>query len=230
MGIVECVRELFRLIADFLYPSSCLLCGASIPGEDLFCFGCRTRTEARALAYMSPERHIRDVNDICVLLPYDSECRTIVHALKYHGRPSAGLFFGELIGKKLLPRSLAPDTTRIVPVPLHPAKMRTRGYNQSEKIARGIASVTGFAIDEGVIQRARVTPTQTALDAEARAANVSGAFRFMGNTPLSGLTVLLVDDVLTTGSTVSECAKTLKEGGAEKIIVCVASTPAEQDD
>lgn len=229
-GAIDRIREVFRFIADFLYPASCLLCGVSIPGEELLCPGCRTITEKRALAYPSPERHIADVDDICVLLPYDSECRTLVHALKYHGRPSAGLFFGELIGEKLLSKLRTSDDIRIVPVPLHPAKMRSRGYNQSERIARGIASVTGLTIDEESIQRMRVTPTQTALDSEARAANVSGAFRFHGKAPLTGITVLLVDDVLTTGSTVMECAKALKEGGAEKILVCVAATPTVQDD
>lgn len=230
MNIGAFLAEIAESLKDFLYPPSCPLCGTSIPGEVILCSACRNRMETRAGSYDSSGRNIEGIDAVCALLPYDADCRTLVHDLKYHGRPSVGLFFGELLGEKAVRNAVIGHDAIIVPVPLHPAKFRERGYNQSERIACGITRSTGCAVDETLIGRSRKTPTQTALDADERARNVSGAFRYIGGAIPEDRTVVLVDDVLTTGSTLSECAKALREGGAKRIVACVAATPAITDD
>ncbi len=139
--------------------------------------------------------------------------------------PSIGLFLGNLMGKKAVRHGSHPQNTLIIPVPLHPLKLKERGYNQSELLACGFASFTGHTIDETIIERIRNTATQTALDGELRTLNVQGAFRYSGSESLKGCPVIIIDDVMTTGSTISECARALKEGGAGKITFCIAATP-----
>lgn len=124
-----------------------------------------------------------------------------------------------------LERGYITQETVIVPVPLHPAKMASRGYNQSERLAGGFAAFTGLTVTDGLIERTRNTGTQTALTADERIRNVLGAFRFTGGHSMGGRPVILIDDVLTTGSTVSACADALSSGGAGPVIVCVVAAP-----
>ena len=223
MNLTGLLRETGRAFVDFLYPPACVVCHAPTGPDVILCDGCRTVIESTARTHSASGRTVPDVEMLHVLLPYDPACRAIIHALKYHGAPSAGRFLGELIGRRIA--GDAPEDAVIVPVPLHPARFRERGYNQSEHIARGIASATGLRVDGALLARTRNTGTQTALDAGARATNVADAFRFAGEHPLDGLPVILVDDVLTTGSTIASCAAVLTDCGAGTVWVCVASSP-----
>ncbi len=230
MGANDMFREAFRSVTDFIFPPECLICRSGIPGEDILCPECRGAVERAAERYRPPPRSIDGVDDICVLLPYDDTARTLVHALKYHGMPSVGVWLGGLAGAKAAERIPESAHALIVPVPLHPAKLLSRGYNQSERLAHGAAGSTGYSVREDLIARTRETPTQTALDEFARRKNVAGAFEFTGRQRLAGETVIIIDDVLTTGSTVSECATALKQGGAGTVIAAVAATPGTGED
>lgn len=111
----------------------------------------------------------------------------------------------------------------VAPVPLHPSRRRSRGYNQSALIAASLARRMGLLYKERSARRVRPTVTQTGLTAPQRAANVSGAFRAGLFARLNGKRILLVDDVMTTGATVDACAGALKEGGAASVhVVTVA--------
>jgi ComF family protein len=102
----------------------------------------------------------------------------------------------------------------IVPVPLHPARQRERGFNQAELIAHRIGKGLGIPVSASLIARFRQTPTQTRLSRAERASNVAGAFRTGKPAAIAGKAVLLVDDVCTTGATLNECAKVLREAGS----------------
>jgi ComF family protein len=116
-----------------------------------------------------------------------------------------------------------PPPDLVVPVPLHPRRLRARGFNPSVTLARTVARECGARFTADALARVRDTPTQTGLDRPARRRNVAGAFAC---SRAVRETVWLVDDVVTTGATLSECARVLRRNGAQRVIgVCVARTP-----
>jgi len=222
--------EILWALADFFYPPSCLICENACDGEKAVCSSCHAMISDAALAFDPPRRSMNTIDDIVVLLPYDLNCRKLVHAFKYHGLPSVATMAGNLMARKALLRLASFSDAPLVPVPLHPEKLRQRGYNQCLRIAEGFSSFSGHVIREDLIERVVYTGTQTALDAAERKQNVRGAFRFIGETSLAGKPVILLDDVMTTGSTLEECAGTLKKAGAGNIAACVIATPGIRDD
>ncbi|HSE04620.1 MAG TPA: ComF family protein [Methylomirabilota bacterium] len=146
--------------------------------------------------------------------PYDGVMREAVHAFKFVGRRALAAPLGDLLaelGAAALPAGM-PDL--LVPVPLHPRRERERGFNQATLLARRLGRAWGCPVRGDVLIRAVATPSQTELDAAARRANVRRAFRLRRPACVAGRHVVLVDDVLTTGATLSECARCLREAGA----------------
>jgi len=219
------VHEVVHAVMDFLYPPACLVCCGSVPGRDLICHSCVRTITDYSYQYNPSHRTVTYVDTLSILLPYNYECRRLVHALKYHGMHSIGVVLGNLMARKTLKKFPLPENTCLVPVPLHPSKLNDRGYNQSERLAEGFASFTGHKIMTDLLVRKRNTGTQTSLDHHERVLNVRDAFHYTGEKLLSGRPTVLIDDVMTTGSTISQCAKALKEGGAGKITVAVVATP-----
>ena len=152
--------------------------------------------------------------------PYAGALRDIVHALKYDGRRSLAKPLAQCMrhaGDDLLMQASV-----AVPVPLHPARRRERGFNQAADLARhiGLPVVPALA-------RVRATPSQTTLHAVDRHANVRGAFRATSRVrDLRGATVLVVDDVRTTGATLEACASVLKEAGVREVLALTAARVA----
>jgi len=103
----------------------------------------------------------------------------------------------------------------LIPVPLHPLRFRERGFNQAEIIAKAVSGALGYSVDLNSLKRVRYTFRQSELPKEMKAGNIEGAFKFEGN--LAGRVVILVDDVYTSGATMQECAKTLKEAGVREV-------------
>ena len=225
MNIGSTLSEAFHSIIDFLFPPACPVCGGSFSTKEIICHTCVEAITDCSYKYTPPKRILTSIDEISILLPYNPVCRNLIHALKYRGMQSTGLVLGKLMARKTIKECLLPENPCIVPVPLHLSKLSERGYNQSERLAKGFSSFTGYEICSDLLTRQKNTNTQTALDHEDRILNVRDAFRYTGERSLSGRPVILIDDVMTTGSTVSECAKALKEGGAGKIIVCVVATP-----
>ena len=151
--------------------------------------------------------------------------RTAIHLLKYNGAETIADKLGIYITKKIAQDERLSLSAMVVPVPLHPARKRDRGYNQSELIAKRISLELSIKHEPHLLERTRQTQTQTLFDAEGRKKNIAGAFsmndRFVDF--LNGKNILLVDDVITTGSTVRECAKVLKENGAAEVYAASAA-------
>lgn len=116
------------------------------------------------------------------------------------------------------------DTELIVPVPLHRNRLRHRGFNQSLILARIVAKRLNVALDYSTLKRTRLTKPQTELKSEERRRNVKGAFTVKGNMPFKGKKVLLIDDVYTTGATITECARVIKKAGGEASVLTLART------
>ncbi|MFC1561276.1 ComF family protein [Candidatus Latescibacterota bacterium] len=225
MNIGYGLYNVFHSLIDFLFPPECPVCGGSFSAKEIICHTCIEAITDCSYQYTPSKRVLTDIDEISILLPYNPVCRNLIHALKYHGMHSTGFVLGKLMARKIIKECSLPEKPCIVPVPLHLTKLSDRGYNQSEHLAEGFSSFTGYEICSDLITRQKNTNTQTALDHEDRILNVRDAFRYTGERSLSGRPVILIDDVMTTGSTVSECAKALKEGGAGKITVCVVATP-----
>ena len=139
-----------------------------------------------------------------------SDFQHLLHNLKYHGHYEVGVYMGECMGHEL---ANEPDFTHfdaIIPVPLHPGKLRKRGYNQSEMIARGLSKALGVPVDTKTLRRKVFTETQTKKTRIERWENVRYVFESDQSALLNGKHILLVDDVLTTGATIEGCANALR--------------------
>lgn len=192
----------------------CASCGERIftAQDEALCGECRTTPPAfvRALAYGS----------------YDGGLRELIHLLKYDGvRPAAGVL-GRMLAEVIEGFGSEFISARVIPVPLHRSKLRQRGFNQSEEIARAALKHlrrNGLTLATGVLHRRRDTESQTGLSDHQRQENVRGAFIVTAPEDIENHDVLLVDDVFTTGATVSECARVLRRAGAERVFVATVA-------
>lgn len=146
--------------------------------------------------------------------------RGIIHNLKYRNKKSLAERLGKMMAEAVEATSL-PEA--IIPVPLHSARKRERGYNQSELLARQIGQRLEVPVLERALKRTRNTKSQTGLRREQRLENVKGAFRVKDAGAIRGRTVLLVDDVTTTGATLEACGEALALAGSIKICAVVAA-------
>lgn len=158
------------------------------------------------------------------LADYVSPVAGMVVALKFTARLDLADFFGRLLAQRLLTTAGATDEAMVMPVPLAFERVRQRGFNQSHHIARAIAAVTGCRLVVDRLLRVRNTPAQQSLALNERRRNVRGAFAVEG--AVAGQCAFVVDDVMTTGSTLDEVARVLKQAGAARVHnLIVARTP-----
>ncbi|MFH1194598.1 MAG: ComF family protein [bacterium] len=147
----------------------------------------------------------------------ESPVKDIIHKLKYEQRFRNGIYLGEKIAEHGRDIIRVWNINLIIPVPLHRTKQAERGYNQSYYIAKGISKPTGIPVSQRSIRRIRYTQSQTKLNILERKENIKGVFKVKDRKIIKGKNILLVDDVITTGATVSECGVTLLNSGANKI-------------
>lgn len=150
---------------------------------------------------------------------YEGSLRDALHALKFDGCRALAAPLGDLITRAVRAEaSLGADV--VVPVPLHPSRLRERGFNQAELLAHRVARTLHLPCHTHLVRR-RLTAPQSTLARTGREANVLGAFSCAGG--LIGATVLLVDDVMSTGNTASACAGALLEAGAARVVVATVA-------
>jgi ComF family protein len=166
---------------------------------------------------------------------YEGGLRELIHLLKYEQvRPAADVL-GRMLAEAIADLELlfGDNLPFVVPVPLHSRKLRQRGFNQSELIARAAVRLTPaerrMQVSSGVLQRCRETQSQIGLSRHQRRENMRGAFAVAKSAEIAGREVLLVDDVLTTGTTVSECARVLRRAGASKVFVATVARTLKAD-
>jgi len=160
---------------------------------------------------------------------YESGLRELIHLLKYGGvRPAANVL-GRMLAEAItaLAPECPPDSMVLVPVPLHRAKLRERGFNQADLIARAAMKISPMRdrlhLCAGILERTRETASQIGLTSHQRRENLRGAFGVAQRELVKGREVLVVDDVYTTGATVSECARVLRRAGATKVWVATVA-------
>lgn len=216
-----------RALERFLLPGECLLCRTAMPAREwsgLVCPLCRSRWRAVPPPWC-PRCGQPGLLDVacrfCAGWPaslarvrsavwLEGTAREVVHHLKYGGWPGVAPAMASVM-RGLEPLGLG---AVLVPIPLSAKRLRSRGYNQAAVLAQALADATGLAVGGDRLRRTRESPTQTTLTPEARAANVQGAF--MTPAPVQG-TFVLVDDVCTTGATLTAAAAALMDAGAARV-------------
>lgn len=245
-GARDVVRGLATAALDFLWPRACVACqgGMQVRDTGLVCGTCWSRLvelpHPRCARCGHPARaqrgraqggsacawcalwapHVRAVRSVA-WVPGGVAGR-VVHALKYEGWTNVADAMAARMARLTWPADVLEERTALIPVPLAPARMRERGYNQSALLARGLAARWALPVWEDVLERARATSAQARLTRDERLGNVAGAFRpgVGASSRLRGRHVVLVDDVVTTAATLSACAAALVAGGA-RIVSCV---------
>ncbi len=235
------LRESLRAIGSLFFPATCVGCSAAIESPAYLCAACCAKapriippfcekcSEPFPAAVSGPLTcancaHRRLSFDAAVA-SYRSRgiVRKLVHEFKYgHQRhlrhPLAGWLAETLDDPRLRDRRF----DFLVPVPLHPARERERGFNQAQLLAENLSASASLPL-LCALERIRYTTTQTAYDRAERMENLHNAFRLRKNANVRGLRVLLIDDVLTTGSTLNECARVLKAAGASSVYAATAA-------
>jgi ComF family protein len=158
--------------------------------------------------------------------PFEGSLRLLVHELKYRGRRRVATRLASMLLEDPAVRRLLSPGAELVPVPLHPRRRRERGFNQAELLAAALASGSGLVLAPGVLVRRKDTAPQSGLSSAARRRNVAGAFAVRQRPRVVGRTLVLVDDVSTTGATAAACARALRQAGASEVrLVTVARVP-----
>jgi len=150
----------------------------------------------------------------------------LMHQLKYKNKPEIGVYFGRKLGKKLSESELYKDIDAVIPIPLHPKKLKIRGYNQSKVIADGFVQAFPVPIIEDVLVRVEFTETQTRKNRWDRYQNVKDMFAVQHPEKIQGKHVLMVDDVITTGATIEACAKHLLAVEGVRVSIAGLASPA----
>ncbi len=196
----------------FIEPPVCPKCGKMMLADDTLCSDCQQITHF----------FYKGIS----IFEYSTEVKRLIHRYKYGGERFLSIPMIHWMSEGLIKYQW--DFDLIVPVPLHPTRQRERGFNQASLLARGLSQNTGVPLADRSLVRIKNTPHQARLSREIRHQNLIGAFKIRdkSSTIFQGKTVLLVDDVYTTGNTVDQCTRVLLEGGAEKVYVITLASGA----
>ncbi len=211
-------------VFDFFIPRLCPACKNKLLTDEQFvCYHCLHNINTATSTQLQNEferKFLQDklISDFQSLFVFekDKEFQSIIHELKYNGKFRLGIYLGKLVAINLKEIIRKWNADLIIPVPLHSLKRAERGYNQAYFIAIGIQKVLNIPISQSIITRVKFTESQTTLNILQRKENIKNAFVLKGN-KISGKKIIILDDVVTTGATTSECAQILLNANADKV-------------
>jgi ComF family protein len=230
------VSETWNGLLDLLYPPKCLVCGGS--GMEEVCHKCRK--DFRALTPPLCDRcgemiSAATADTLCPSCAtetsyhftkaraagiYDGLLRQAILNLKYGEKRRLAAPLGAYLAGFLTTRPFAPEPfDLLIPVPLHTARLQSRGFNQAALVAKEVGRALDLPVSENALHRTRRTKAQMRLNAAERARNIQGAFEVPNPSLVEGKSILLLDDVLTTLATTDECARVLMNAGAKRVHV-----------
>ena len=235
-NIVAAIASIGELASSRLLLQDCLLCGQSNE-HGLLCDACENALPYLKTAYCPRCAGFSANSEVCgrclkrksiyfdsakAVYHYEFPVDRLIHAFKYGHRLALGNYFGKSLADHVGPT----DADLIVPMPLHPLRLKERGFNQALELAKHVGRRLGVAVDAHVCRRIRYTEAQVNLRWRKRIGNVRKAF--VCEQDLCGKRILLIDDVMTSGASVNECARTLKAHGAiavNLLLIARARTP-----
>jgi len=247
------LRPLLGALRDLVFVPVCVCCRGLLPRKaepPLVCAPCWSRCQRPAAPLCqrcgaslppgaTPARSCRQCRELPAALRllrsaylHEGPAREMVHALKFGGWQALAVPMGRRLAALDLPRDLRDEVRRVVPVPLAPARLRERGYNQARLLAEALCRETGWICDPELLVRRRSTARQSGLQSRERRSNVATAFSVPpeARTRLAGEHVLIVDDVWTTGATALACLAALTEGGARVVsVLTFARAPSQRE-
>lgn len=222
-------KTIKKFILDIIYPNRCPFCDSFIKWDKLACDKC-----IEALPYVPEnictecgkfpcecDKEIRFYDKCYTVCFYDEIARNGILSLKSKNGINAAEFFSNVLSERL---KKTEHPNLIIPVPATEEKKRIRGYNQAEIIAGYISDLLGAPVADDILFKRSDLPEQHSLTASERKHNAENMFYIDKNNDLRNTTVILCDDVITTGSTLNECSKLLKQNGASKVICAVCTT------
>lgn len=219
---------MFKDFLHLIFPQTCVVCNRLlVKGEEVLCIGCMA--ELPKLNYHKsgfnplPNRFLGKVlvEDVYAYLNYLKGGRTqkLIHALKYEGKKEVGELFGRWFGQELKESGFAPKVDVVVPVPLHPKKLRQRGYNQVSGFGRSMAESLDAVFQEDILVKSKHTTTQTKKKRLERWQNVEDVYKIRYAEKVEGRKILLVDDVVTTGSTLEACTHVILKANPKSVSI-----------
>ena len=226
------IKSIFNQLLDLVFPPICLNCQRVLPSDTnelSLCQDCYSTITLMPADF--PKSDILDrlspsyLDYILIAYQFDDAIQSVIHHIKYQKKPNLGIKCGTNTASVLSRQISEIQDKYYLPVPLHFIRQKERGYNQSELISKGIMKLHDGILMKHVLIRTRNTISQTKLDREERQENIDQAFNVKNKMDVSGKTIILVDDLITTGATMNECARVLTENGAKKIIGVAIASP-----
>lgn len=233
-------------LLDFIFPRFCVICDTRLTTQEkhlcLSCYMHLPRTLYHTVEHSNMEKLFWGYNGqlpiqkAVAFFHYNDSNKNILMQLKYNECPSIGTYLASMYAREIVAdgNSFFDDIDVIVPIPLHWQRRIKRGYNQSEYVARGISNITGIPVCTNAVKRIKNNTSQTLLHHEERRDNVDGIFRLVRPEMVSGKHILIVDDVTTTGATISSCAQEIAKAQKTRVsvltIAIAGQTPIPPND
>ncbi len=231
----QTLTDIKEIFLDLLFPPRCLHCGTGLEKsekESWLCFSCENNIIIHTTLFCSvcgarlPENrkicHKNSAYLLAAATKYDGPVRSVIRQLKYRGWPSLSLKIRRYLEKYVKNSGLTANNHLVIPIPLHPSRLKERGFNQAELLAVEIADILGLKMEPGILSRTKKTEAQAEQkDYDKRKINIAGAFEIKNPKLIAGKNIVLVDDVFTSGATMNEAVRTLKSAEAKKIITFV---------
>jgi ComF family protein len=214
-------KRLWGYALEIFFPPLCIRCRTYLSGEkdreNLLCSACFSRIPTYKTVSYSPNFSLAAVSS------YENESlRELLHAFKYDRFTAVEVPLRKIVSEYLKTvdiKNVITADALVVPIPLHKKRLRQRGFNQSEYIARILGDMLSLSIESGALTRTKDTPHQTTQKTKKeRVESLRGSFAVINDEKVKNKTVILVDDVYTTGATMTEASKTLRRGGAKEVI------------
>lgn len=240
VSLIDAGRRLIRRqvndLLDFIYPPVCGLCGRPADSDDrLVCRSCWSLLTTVEEPFCLNCREFIHTGTVCrncggnaltvfSLGVYDDTLRSIIHDLKFHSLKPLGETIGAQLSDIIGDRLIGLKLDMIAPVPLHESRLSVRGFNQAEVIGREVGRALGISCRPDILSLTRKTRQQARLTAAQREINVRGAYAVTDPETVRGKSILIVDDITTTGATLREVTRVLYEAGAGRVTAAVAAT------